>query len=100
MMKVFVSTLGQLAQNFGHLVRERARRDDAILRAFEFRSRDHFHGLRDLLRVLYRLDAPADVQKIRHRLTSLSSWCGGARGRADSRFGRSSGELGCCWRLV
>src|ERR1041384_86136 len=67
MVKVLVSALGQLGQNLGHLVSKRARHHHAILRASEFRSRDHFHGLRDLLRVLHRLDAPADVQKIRHR---------------------------------
>ena len=68
MMKVFVGSLRELAQHFRHLVRKRTRRHDAILRASELRGRHHLHGLGDLLRVLYRLNAPANVEKIRHRV--------------------------------
>src|ERR1051326_450301 len=68
MVKVFIGTLRELAQNLGHFVRKRTRSDDAILRAFKLRSRNHLHGFRNLLRVLDRLNAPADVEKIGHRL--------------------------------
>jgi hypothetical protein len=61
MMKIFVRPIRKPTQNFHHFVGEGARGNDAILSAFELCSRNHFHGLRDLLRVLYRLDAPANV---------------------------------------
>src|ERR1041384_1064429 len=68
MMEILVGSLSELAQHFSHLVRKRPRHHHTILRVSESRGRDHFHGLSDLLRVLYRLKAPADLQKIRHRL--------------------------------
>ena len=73
MMKVFVGPIGQSAEDFDHLVRKRTRSNNAILRTLELRSRDHLHGLGDLLRVLDRLYAPADVEKIRHLLANLRS---------------------------
>src|SRR5829696_6438927 len=67
-MEILIGSLRELAEHFSHFVRKRTRHHDAILRAFEFSGRDHFHGLGDLLRVLYRLNAPANVEKVRHRL--------------------------------
>src|SRR6185369_8188019 len=61
MMKVFVSSLCQFTQHFHHLIRKRTSSDHAILRALELRSGNHFHGFSNLLRILNRLDAPADV---------------------------------------
>src|SRR4029079_19271330 len=90
MMKIFVGALRELAQNLRHLVCKRARRDNAVLRASELRGRHHLHGLGDLLRVRDRLDAPADVEKIRHRVTLLSYWL---RGRCCICSGRSRSEV-------
>ena len=47
----------------------RTRGDHAILRAAQLRRRDHLHGLGDLLRVLHRADAPADVDQAGHGLS-------------------------------
>src|SRR5579885_1814203 len=66
-VEVFARARREVGQNLRHLHRERARGDGALLRALELRSRDHLHGLRDLLRVLHRLDAPAYVEEISHR---------------------------------
>src|SRR2546423_3596581 len=61
MMKVFGGLTGQIAENFVHLIRKRPRVDNAVLRALQLRSRNHLHGFSDLLRVLDRLNAPANV---------------------------------------
>src|SRR4051812_39040205 len=66
MVEVFARVAGKSGQDFGHLRRERASGDSALLRTFELRGRDHLHGLCYLLRVLDRLDAPAYVEKICH----------------------------------
>jgi hypothetical protein len=60
-VEVFVSTISESAHNFHHLVGERSRCNYSVLCAFEFCSRDHLHGLSDLLRILYRFDASANV---------------------------------------
>ncbi len=61
MVELFRSLRGQFAQDFAHLVGKRTRIDNAILRAFQFRRRDHLHRFGDLLSVLDRLNAPANV---------------------------------------
>src|SRR5205807_8964877 len=61
MMELFGRLRGQLAKHFAHLVGERTGVDDAILRALQLRGRDHLHRFGDLLRVLDRLNAPANV---------------------------------------
>ena len=66
MVKVFVDSIGQSTENLNHLISKRAGRNNSILRTLELRGRDHFHGLGDLLRVLNRLNAPANVQEIGH----------------------------------
>src|SRR5205814_4589112 len=71
MMEVFIGSLRELAEDLHHFVRKRPRRDHTILRALELRGRNHLHGFGNLLRVLYRLNSPANIQKIRHRVTSL-----------------------------
>src|SRR5213078_3868358 len=74
-MEVFVGSVCKLAQHLHHLVSKRARGYNATLGAFQLRGRDHLHGLGYLLRVLDRLESPADVEKIRHTrwLTSGTS---------------------------
>ena len=61
----------QLAQHCGHLVGKRTRGNDAILRAFQLRGRNHLHGLRDLPRVGYAADPTTDVENIRHWISAL-----------------------------
>src|SRR5882762_2430196 len=61
MMKVFIGAIGKSGQHFRHLVREGTGSDNAILRTLELCRGDHLHGLGDLLRVLDRLDTPANV---------------------------------------
>ena len=68
MMKVFVRSFRELTNHLDHLVSKWTSSDDSILCALELRRRNHFHGLSDLLRVLYRLYSSANVQEIRHRL--------------------------------
>ena len=73
-MKILVRATGQRCQHFRHLVSKGPRRYYAILRALELRRGDHFHGLGDLLRILDRLDSPANVQKIRHESSLRDVW--------------------------
>jgi hypothetical protein len=65
--EVLARLRGQVCQHLRHLHGEGARRDRALLRTLQLRRRDHLHGLRDLLRILDRLDAPADVEEVCHR---------------------------------
>jgi len=46
-----------------HLLRERARTRHALLRAAQLRRGDHFHRLRNLLRVLHRTHAAPEVNQ-------------------------------------
>ena len=58
-----------------HLPQQRpvwSRGDHAVLRAAQFRRRDHLHGLGDLLRVFDRADAPPDIDQARHGLSEAS----------------------------
>src|ERR1039457_3074768 len=64
---------GDVAQ---HLAQHRAvgaGADGAILRAAQFRRRDHLHGLGDLLRVFDRADAPPDIDQTRHEVVPSGS---------------------------
>jgi hypothetical protein len=61
MMKIFARTVRESGKHFHHFVRERSRRCHTVLCALQLRRGNHFHGLRDLLRVLDRLNPPANV---------------------------------------
>ena len=68
MMKTFISPVGESAEYLDHFVCEWPGGYDTILRALELRSRDHLHGLGDLLGILNRLDAPSYVEEVCHEL--------------------------------
>ena len=53
--------LTEFPEYFHHLVSEWSCSHNTILGTLKFRRRHHLHGLRDLLRVLNRLNAPAYV---------------------------------------
>jgi hypothetical protein len=61
MMEIIVGALRELTQHFDHLICEGTRRYHSILRTLELSSRNHLHGFGNLLRVLNRFDAPANV---------------------------------------
>ena len=60
--------LRHIGQHAPDDLRVGARRDHPVLRAAQLGRRDHLHGLGDLLRVLDRADAPAEVDQARHWL--------------------------------
>jgi hypothetical protein len=66
MMKVFIRVCGEFGEHFQHLAGKGTRRHDAILGALQLRRRDHLHRFGDLLRVLDRLDAAPDIEKVSH----------------------------------
>src|ERR1035438_2477502 len=60
--------------------------DGAILRAAQFRRRDHLHGLGDLLRVFDRADAPPDIDQTRHVLRATPPGPGEAETKQECVF--------------
>jgi hypothetical protein len=60
-MRGIVGARRQVVEHPEHLLRVRAALENPLLRAAQLRRRDHFHGLRDLLRRLDRADATTDV---------------------------------------
>ena len=54
---------GDASEHALHLHGVRTRVGDPLLRAAQLGRSDHLHGLRDLLRVLHRADAPAEVNQ-------------------------------------
>src|SRR5476651_242623 len=62
---------GHVTQYLAQQRRVGTRRDHPILRTPQFGRGDHLHGLGNLLRVLDRADAPADVDQARHGAVPL-----------------------------
>src|SRR5690606_32766975 len=60
--------LRQVADHGADVLGVRARGLHALLRAAQLRGGDHFHGLRDLLRVLHAVDLGADFFAACHSL--------------------------------
>ena len=60
-MKVFRGLGRQFTEYLSHLAGERACIDYPVLGTLQLRRRNHLHGFGDLLRVLNRLNAPANV---------------------------------------
>jgi hypothetical protein len=56
----------QVAQQLGHLVGVRPRRQDTLLGAAQLGGSHQLHGARDLLRRLDGADPPLDVAERRH----------------------------------
>jgi hypothetical protein len=56
----------EVGDDVGEGVGEGARRGHAVLGALHLRRGDHLHRLRDLLRVLHGLDAPAELATLGH----------------------------------
>ncbi len=61
----------KIRQHFAHQIGVGTRRNDALLGAAQFRGRDHFHGLGDLLRVFHGADAPPQIDQTRHSELTL-----------------------------
>ena len=64
---------GEAAEHALHLQREGPRAHQAFLGAAQLRRRDHLHGLGDLLRVLDRTHAPAEIDERRHRRSAQAA---------------------------
>ena len=62
-VRVLIDARYQAVEHVQHPLRERPRRDDALLRAPQARGRDHLHRLGDLLRRLDRADPATEVDQ-------------------------------------
>ncbi len=60
---MFSMRAGEITQHVLQLIGVRPRAENAFLRPPQLRGGDGLHRLRQLLRVLYRTDAAADIQE-------------------------------------
>src|SRR5262249_15356137 len=70
-LQVPVCGTAQVGNDPPHLQSVGAKRQDTTLGAPELRGRDHFHGLGDLLGILYGADLAPQSLKARHGLQNL-----------------------------
>src|SRR5262245_9586897 len=75
MMEILVNAARECSHNLGHFVGETTRRHYTLLGAPEVRRGHHFHGLGNLLRILDRLNSPAQIQQLRHERSLGIFYC-------------------------